>query len=564
MVSVPTDLEIAQAATLRPIHEIGARLGLSPDDLEPYGRHVAKIELDAVGARRPRGRYVVVSAVTPTPLGEGKTTTAVGLTQGFGTLGLNAAVVLRQPSLGPVFGIKGGAAGAGRSQVVPMETMNLHLTGDFHAVTSAHNLLAAMLDNHLHQGNALRVDPHSIAWGRVMDMNDRVLRHLVVGLGAKADGVPRESRFDITAASEVMTILGLATSLRDLRERLGRIVVGFDVDGRPVTAEMLKAAGAMAVLLKDAIRPNLLQTLEGQPALVHTGPFGNIATGNNSIVADHVGLSRADVMVTEAGFGADLGFERFVNVKCRTSGFRPDAAVVVVTVRALKAHSGRYRIVAGRPLPADLLRENAEDVQAGLPNLAHHLDVIEGFGVPAVVAINAFPDDHACEHAVISEFAASRGVRCAVTTHVADGGVGAAALAAAVLEACAEPGDLRYTYSLDETLVAKLEALATGVYGAAGVDVSPRAARELARLEDLGFGGLPVLVAKTHLSTTADPSQRGAPTGWMLPVREVRLAAGAGYVYALAGEIQTMPGLGSHPGAEGMDLGPDGRIVGLL
>lgn len=562
--AVPTDLEIAQAAPLRPLTEIGAQLGLAPDDLEPYGRHVAKIELDAVGARRPRGRYVVVTAVTPTPLGEGKTTTAVGLTQGFGALGLRAAVVLRQPSLGPVFGIKGGAAGAGRSQVVPMEVMNLHLTGDFHAVTSAHNLLAAMLDNHLHQGNALRLDPHSITWGRVLDMNDRVLRHMVVGLGTKPDGIPRESRFDITAASEVMTILGLATSLRDLRTRLGRIVVGFDVDGQPVTAEALKAAGAMAVLLKDAIRPNLLQTLEGQPALVHTGPFGNIATGNNSIVADHVGLSRADVMVTEAGFGADLGFERFVNVKCRTSGFRPDAAVVVVTVRALKAHSGRYRIVAGKPLPADLLAENPEDVRAGLANLAHHLDVVEAFGVPAVVAINAFPQDHPSEHEAIADFAATRGVRCSVTTHVADGGAGATELAQAVLHACGEPSDLHFTYSLDEPLMAKLEALATRVYGADGVDASPRAARELARLEALGFGDLPVLVAKTHLSTTADPTQRGAPTGWVLPIREVRLAAGAGYVYVLTGEMQTMPGLGGHPAAEGMDLAPDGRIIGLL
>lgn len=561
---MPNDLEIAQAATLRPLTDIGATLGLAPHDLEPRGHHVAKIELEAVSARRPTGRYVVVTAITPTPLGEGKTTTAVGLVQGLAARGLRAVVALRQPSLGPVFGIKGGAAGAGRSQVVPMETMNLHLTGDFHAVTAAHNLLAAMVDNHLHQGNALRIEPHSITWGRVVDCNDRVLRHLVVGLGSKADGVPRESRFDITAASEVMTILGLATSLVDLRRRLGRIVVGFDVDGRPVTAEALRAAGAMAVLLKDAIRPNLLQTLEGQPALVHIGPFGNIATGNNSIVADHVGLSRADVVVTEAGFGADLGFERFVNVKCRVSGFRPDAAVVVVTVRALKAHSGRYRIVAGRPLPADLLAENPDDVRAGLPNLAHHLDVVDSFGVPAVVAINAFPDDHSSEHAAITQFAASRGVRCAVATHVVDGGAGAAELAEVVLQACDEPGDLHFTYALDEPLLAKLEALATRVYGARGVELGPQAARDLARLEALGFGDLPVLVAKTHLSTTADPAQRGAPTGWVLPVREVRLAAGAGYVYALTGEVQTMPGLGAHPSAEHMELTPDGRIVGLL
>ncbi len=561
---VPTDLEIAQSATLRPIEEIGALLDLTPDQLETYGRKAAKVDLEAVSERRPTGRYVVVTAITPTPLGEGKTTTAVGLTQGLAALGLRAAVVLRQPSLGPVFGIKGGAAGAGQSQVLPMETMNLHLTGDFHAVTAAHNLLAAMIDNHLHHGNKLRLQPHSITWGRVLDINDRALRHLVVGLGGKTDGIPRESRFDITAASEVMTILGLATSLRDLRTRLGNIVVGFDVDGAPVTAEMLKAAGAMAVLLKDAIRPNLMQTLEGQPALVHIGPFGNIATGNNSIVADHVGLSRADVMVTEAGFGADLGFERFVNVKCRTSGFRPDAAVVVVTIRALKAHSGRYRIVAGKPLPPELLAENPDDVRAGLANLAHHLDIVESFGVTPVVAINAFPDDHASEHQVVADFAEDRGIRCAVSTHVVDGGRGAVALAEAVREAMEEPSELHFTYDLDLPLTAKIEAIATSVYGATHVEYAPPAARVLARLEALGFADLPVLIAKTHLSTTADPALKGAPTGWTLPVREVRLAAGAGYVYALTGELTTMPGLGEHPAAESVDLAEDGRIVGLF
>lgn len=561
---VPTDLEIAQAATLQPLDSIGARLGLRPDQLEPYGRHVAKIELDAVSERRPTGRYVVVSAITPTPLGEGKTTTAIGLTDGFAALGRSAAVVLRQPSLGPVFGIKGGAAGAGRAQVVPMETMNLHLTGDFHAVTSAHNLLAAMVDNHLHQGNELRIEPHSIMWGRVMDMNDRSLRHIVIGLGRKLDGVTRETRFDITAASEVMTILGLATSLDDLRRRLGAIVVAFDVDGQPVTADMLKAAGAMAVLLKDAVRPNLLQTLEGQPALVHTGPFGNIATGNNSIIADHVGLSRADIMVTEAGFGADLGFERFVNVKCRTSGFEPDAAVIVVTVRALKAHSGRYRIVAGRPLPPELLGENPDDVAAGLPNLAHHLDVVESMGVTPVIAINAFPDDHASEHEVILGFAADRGVRAAVSRHVAEGGAGARDLALAVLDACEDPGELQFTYDLDQPLRAKVEAIATRVYGAGRVEYSSSASRDLDRFDALGFGRLPVLVAKTHLSTTAEPRDRGAPSGWTLPIREARLAAGAGYVYVVSGEMQTMPGLGRTPAAERVDYLADGRIVGLF
>ena len=565
MAIVLTDLEIAQGATLAPLTEIGTLLGLTEDQLEPYGRTVAKIELSAVGERRPTGRYIVVTAVTPTPLGEGKTTTAVGLTQGLAALGHRASVVLRQPSLGPVFGIKGGAAGAGLSQVVPMETMNLHLTGDFHAVTAAHNLLAAMIDNHLHHGNALRLQPHSITWGRVLDMNDRALRGVVVGLGTKNDGVPRQARFDITAASEVMTILGLATSVADLRERLGRIVVGFDADGAPVTAEDLQAAGAMAVLLKDAIRPNLLQTLEGQPALVHTGPFGNIATGNNSIVADHVALSRSDFTITEAGFGADLGFERFVNVKCRTSGFRPDAAVLVVTVRALKAHSGRYRIVAGKSLPPELLAESPDDVAAGLPNLAHHLDVVESFGVTPVIAINAFPDDHASEHQVVADFAAGRGVRCAVSRHVAQGGAGARELAEATLAACADPhGPLEFTYEAADSLRTKIEALATKVYGASGVEFSAVAARDLARFEALGFGDLPVLIAKTHLSTTATPADKGAPSGWVLPIREARLAAGAGYVYVLSGEMTTMPGLGAHPAAERMDLAEDGRIVGLF
>ncbi len=492
----------------------------------------------------------------------------MGLVQGLGRLGRRATVVVRQPSLGPVFGIKGGAAGAGLAQVLPMEVMNLHLTGDFHAVTAAHNLLAAVIDNHLHQGNELKIEPHSITWGRVLDVNDRALRDIVVGLGRRADGVPRQSRFDITAASELMTILALATSLADLRARLGRIVVGFDLDGGPVTAEALEAAGAMAVLLRDAFRPNLLQTTEGQPALVHTGPFGNIATGNSSIVADQVALAGSDVVVTEAGFGADLGFERFVNVKCRASGLRPDAAVVVVTVRALKAHSGRYAIVAGRPLPEELVLENPADVAAGLPNLAHHLDIIETMGVTPVVAINAFPGDHDSEFEVIAEFARERGIRVAVSTHVAEGGAGAVDLAGAVLDACAAVRDeeeLEFSYDLSDSLVAKVEALATRVYGASRVDFAPVAARELARFERLGFGGLPVLVAKTHLSTTADPKDRADidHRDWALPIREVRLAAGAGYVYALTGDITTMPGLGRRPGAARMDLTADGEIVGL-
>lgn len=560
-----SDLEIAQSAKLRPLTEIGEQLSLSPTDLEPFGHYAAKIEpakLREAGSQR--GKYVVVTAVTPTPLGEGKTTTAIGLVQGLGKLGKKVVATLRQPSLGPVFGIKGGAAGAGYSQVVPMETLNLHLTGDFHAITAAHNLLAAMVDNHLQHGNKLDIEPHSITWGRVLDMNDRALRNIVVGLGRKVDGVPRQSRFDITAASEIMTIVAQSADLPDLRARLGRIVVGFNTSGEPVTAEDLKAAGAMAVLLRDALRPNLLQTLEGQAALIHCGPFGNIATGNSSIIADKFALANTDFVVTEAGFGADLGYERFVNVKCATSGLVPDAAVIVVTVRALKLHSGRHKVVAGKPLPPELLEENSADVEAGLSNLAHHLDIVRKSGVPAVVAINAFPDDHESEHQVIKDFAASKGVACVVSTHVADGGEGAQELAKAVVEAADQATDLNFSYEPEDALEDKINSIATKVYGADGVKIEPAAAKQLARFTELGFGKLPVLIAKTHLSTTADPADRGAPTGWTLPIREVRLAAGAGYVYALAGAMQTMPGLGTHPAAEKMDITPDGRIVGLF
>ena len=560
-----SDLEIAQSAKLRPLTEIGEQLSLSPTDLEPFGHYAAKIEpakLREAGSQR--GKYVVVTAVTPTPLGEGKTTTAIGLVQGLGKLGKKVVATLRQPSLGPVFGIKGGAAGAGYSQVVPMETLNLHLTGDFHAITAAHNLLAAMVDNHLQHGNKLDIEPHSITWGRVLDMNDRALRNIVVGLGRKVDGVPRQSRFDITAASEIMTIVAQSADLLDLRARLGRIVVGFNTSGEPVTAEDLKAAGAMAVLLRDALRPNLLQTLEGQAALIHCGPFGNIATGNSSIIADKFALANTDFVVTEAGFGADLGYERFVNVKCATSGLVPDAAVIVVTVRALKLHSGRHKVVAGKPLPPELLEQNRADVEAGLSNLAHHLGIVRKSGVPAVVAINAFPDDHESEHQVIKDFAASKGVACVVSTHVADGGEGAQELAKAVVEAADQATDLHFSYEPEDALEDKINSIATKVYGADGIKIEPAAAKQLARFTELGFGKLPVLIAKTHLSTTADPADRGAPTGWTLPIREVRLAAGAGYVYALAGAMQTMPGLGTHPAAEKMDITPDGRIVGLF
>ncbi len=561
----PTDLEIARAARLRPIVDIAADVGLDGDLLEPYGRHVAKVSLRArdVLAERPQARYVLVTAVTPTPLGEGKTTVAIGLAQGLARAGRRAVVALRQPSMGPTFGIKGGAAGGGYSQVVPMETMNLHLTGDFHAVTAAHNLLAAMVDNHLHHGNELGIDPHSVAWRRVLDVNDRALRNVVVGLGARVDGVPRQAGFDITAASEVMVILSLATDLADLRARLGRIVVGYTREGEPVTAEQLKAAGSMAVILKEALAPNLLQTLEGTPALVHTGPFGNIATGNSSVVADLIGSRMGDYLVTEAGFGSDMGAERFFDLKCRVSGLRPDVAVLVATVRALKAHSGRYVVRPGKALPPEMLAENPDDVRAGAANLEHHIEILASFGVTPVVAINAFPGDHASEHAVIAEIAAAAGARCAVTRHVAEGGAGAGALVEAVEAAAAEPASFRFAYDLEETLVDKITDVARDVYGASGVDLSPAARTGLEQFEALGYGDFPVIIAKTHLSISSDPTLLGAPRGWRMPVREVRAAVGAGYVYAIAGDMRTMPGLAKHPAAERIDLDPDGEVIGL-
>ncbi len=561
---LPSDLEIARAAALAPLAEIGRRAGIEPDHLVPYGRYVAKVDLEALDATRPSGKLVIVTAVTPTPLGEGKTTTAIGLAQGLARLGRRATVALRQPSLGPTFGVKGGAAGGGYSQVLPMDVMNLHLTGDMHAVTAAHNLLAAMVDNHLHQGNALDLDPRSVTWRRVLDINDRALRNIVVGLGSRGDGVPRQTGFDITAASEVMVILALATSLSDLRARLGRIVVGSTFAGRPVTAEEIGAAGSMAVLMAEAIKPNLLQTIEHTPVLVHAGPFGNIATGHSSVIADRLGLQMGDFLVTEAGFGADMGAERFVNVACRVAGLRPSVAVVVVTVRALKVHSGRHKVVAGRPLPPALLHEDPGDVLAGGANLLKHLQIISDFGLPAVVAINAFAEDHPSEHAVIMELAAEAGARVAVSTHVAEGGAGALDLAHQVVAAGLDDPVLHFTYELAEPLAAKIEAVATRVYGAEDIDLSPAAAEEIRRLEASGFGHLPVVIAKTHLSVSSDPKLKGAPRGWTLPVREVRLAAGAGYVTVICSDMRTMPGLGVHPAAERIDIDDQGRPVGLF
>ena len=563
--ALPTDLDIARAATLRPMDDVAADLTISPDHLEPYGRDVAKIDLAVLDepTQHHTAKYVVVTAITPTPLGEGKTTTVVGLGQALQRLGERAVVTLRQPSMGPTFGIKGGAAGGGYSQVIPMERLNLHLTGDFHAVTAAHNLLAAIVDNHLHHGNALGHDIRNITWRRVLDVNDRALRHVVVGLGARADGVPRETGFDITAASEVMVLLTLATSLEDLRLRLGRIVVGYTTDGKSVTADDLGAAGAMAVILKDALKPNLLQTLEGGPAIVHCGPFGNIATGTSSVMADLVAIRRADYVVTEAGFGADMGAERFFDVKCRVGGLVPDAAVIVATVRALKAHSGRFRIRPGKPLPEGLLTESPDDVEAGIPNLEQYIAIIRRFGIEPVVAINAFPEDHPSEHDVVRAACERLGARCAVTRHVAEGGAGAEELAEVVMEACEQESHFDFLYPLDLPLADKIERIATQVYGADGIDLSPAAAKALREYEDLGFGDLPVVIAKTHLSLSSDPTLLGAPRGWRMPVREVRAAVGAGYVYAICGDMNTMPGLPTSPNAERIDLTEDGGVVGL-
>jgi formate--tetrahydrofolate ligase len=561
----PSDLEIARGAQLKPVDDIASEVGLGMHLLEPYGEQVMKIKLSAIEelAGAPKAKYVVVTAITPTPLGEGKTTTTVGLGQAFRHIGKRATVAIRQPSMGPTFGIKGGAAGGGYSQVIPMEVLNLHLTGDMHAVTAAHNMLAAMLDNHLFQGNALGLDLNEITWRRVLDVNDRALRNIVIGLGPKADGVTRQTGFDITAASEVMATLALSSSLADLRQRLGRIVVGYTAAGSPVTAEELDTAGSMAVILRDAIKPNLLQTMENTPVLVHTGPFGNIATGNSSVVADLIGIRTGDFLVTEAGFGADMGAERFFNIKCRTSGLRPDAAVVVATVRALKAHSGKYKVVAGRPLPPELLAENPDDVLAGAANLRKQLENVRLHGVPPVVAINAFPTDHASEHDAIRQVADQMGVRSAVCTHFAEGGRGATELAEAVAETADEPGGFRFLYPDDATLRQKIETVAQRVYGAAGVTYSAQAAKQLDTYERAGFGGLPVCIAKTHLSISSDPALKGAPTGWTLPVREVRASVGAGFVYPVCGDIRTMPGLSANPAAARIDLDSDGEILGL-
>jgi formate--tetrahydrofolate ligase len=567
-----SSLQIAQGAHVRHIHEIAAQMGLEPDDLDLYGSpSVAKLRLEALDKLkdRPNARYVVVTAITPTPLGEGKTTTTIGLGQAMKHIGKRGIVALRQPSQGPTFGIKGGAAGGGYSQVVPMETFNLHLTGDIHAVTAANNLLAAMIDNRLmrDQGeNALNLDPETITWKRVLDVNDRALRDIVIGLGGRSQGgITRQTGFDIAVSSEVMAILALTTSIQDMRKRFGQIVVGLTYDGQPVTAEQIGAAGAMTVLMRDALRPNLMQTLENTPALVHAGPFANIAHGNSSILADMFGIKCADYLLTEAGFGADIGAEKFFNIKCRYSGLKPSAAVLVVTIRALKAHSGRYKIVAGRALPPELIDSNVEDVEAGAANLIKQIENVRLHGVTPIVAINRFPTDHPDEIAAVKRIAAAAGaLGASEAKHFAEGGAGAAELAEMVVSACERTGnDFHFLYDLDQPIKAKIEAIATQIYGADGVRYEPLAEKQIRSYESSGFGDLPICMAKTHLSLSHDPALKGAPTGFTLPVREVRASVGAGFIYPLCGDMMTMPGLAEHPAAERIDIDEAGNIVGL-
>ncbi|HET8525526.1 MAG TPA: formate--tetrahydrofolate ligase [Actinomycetota bacterium] len=552
-------LEIAQEAELRPITEIAKNAGIPDDVLEPYGRHRAKVDLSILQrlADRPDGKLIITTAITPTKAGEGKTTTSVSLTQGLGKLGKNVVLCLREPSMGPVFGIKGGGTGGGYAQVVPMEDINLHFNGDFHAVTEAHNLLASALDASLYFGNPLGIDPSSITWPRTMDVNARELRYTVIGLGGKPHGVPRESGFVITAASEVVAVLALSSDLSDLRARLGRIVVASTADGEPVTAEGLKVAGAMTVVMKDALKPNLVQTLEGQPVLIHAGPFGNVAHANNSIIEDRVALKLGDYVVTEAGFGSDLGFQKFCDIVCRLGGFAPSAGVLVTTVRATKAHGG---------VPFDELGgEDLEAVRRGVANLEQHIAIVREYGLPCVVSVNNFPRDTEAEVELMRELALGAGAETVVVNRgFAKGGDGAIELAEAVVAACEKPNDFHQLTPDETPIMEQVEAIASRVYGADGVDYQPQAEKDLARMEDLGFGRLPVCMAKTHLSLTHDPLLLNRPRGWRLPVRGVVPSAGAGFVVMLCGDMQRMPGLGRTPAFTKVDIDEQGLTIGLF
>ena len=556
--TIKSDIEIAQEAKPLPITDIADACGMDGADIEQYGRYKAKIDNRFLKeTNRPDGKLVLVTAITPTPAGEGKTTTTVGLADGLRRIGRNAVVALREPSLGPVFGIKGGAAGGGYAQVVPMEDINLHFTGDFHAIGAANNLLAAMLDNHIQQGNALGIDVKRITWRRCVDMNDRQLRSIVDGLGGRMQGVPREDGFDITVASEVMAVLCLASDIPDLKARLGRIVVGYTYDDAPVTAADLKAAGAMAALLKDALKPNLVQTLEHTPALIHGGPFANIAHGCNSVTATRMALKLGDYAITEAGFGADLGAEKFLDIKCRMAGLKPDAVVVVATVRALKHHGGAAR--------AELGREDLAALERGLPNLLQHVDNIKNvFGLPCVVAINAFPTDTAAELKLVEEKCRELGVSVALSEVWAKGGAGGTALAEEVVRLCEQPSDFRYSYALGGSIEEKLETICRRIYHADGVVLTPAAQKQARRLTELGFGELPICMAKTQYSFSDDPSLLGAPRGFTVTVRNLKVSAGAGFLVALTGDIMTMPGLPKVPAAERIDVDENGRISGLF
>ena len=585
-VSFPSDLEIAQAATPKPITEIAESIGIRPDELIPYGYTKAKVHLDIlkrIGAN-PTGKYVDVTAVTPTPLGEGKTTTTIGLVQGLGALGKKAIATIRQPSMGPTFGIKGGAAGGGYSQVIPMDDFNLHLTGDMHAISVAHNLVAAAIDARWYNERRmsdeqidaagierLNIDVFRTRWRRVVDVNDRALRNVVVGLGGRLDGRPRETGYDITVASELMAILALTdgndyvSALRNLRSRCARVVIGNDKQDRPITLDDLSVAGAVTVLMRDTLHPTLMQTLEGQAAFVHAGPFANIAHGNSSILADRIALHLGDYVVTESGFGSDMGMEKFIDIKCRASGMVPDAVVLVATVRALKTHGGGPKVVAGRVLDEAYTNENLPLLQAGLTNLVAHIEGARRFGVRVVVAVNSFPTDTRNEIDTVKRAALDAGAAASVAaSHWAEGGKGATDLAQAVIEACEEPNDFRFLYPLEQSIKGKIETIATSIYGAAEVEYTEKAERDIAGFENDGFGYLPLCMAKTPLSISHDPRLKGRPTGYRLPVREVRASVGAGFLIPILGEIRTMPGLGARPAFMNVDIDDDGKIVGLF
>ena len=556
--SFPSDIEIAQAANPLPITKVADKLGISEDDLELYGKYKAKISPSVLKrlSDKPDGKLILVTAITPTPAGEGKTTTSVGLTDGLNAIGKKACAALREPSLGPSFGLKGGAAGGGYAQVIPMEDINLHFTGDLHAITTAHNLCAAMLDNHIQQGNELNIDPRRIVFRRVMDLNERALRNIVIGLGGTANGVPRESGFDITVASEVMAIFCLASDLMDLKARLGRMVLAYTYDNKPVTVDDIHASGAMAALLKDAIKPNLAQTLEGSPAFIHGGPFANIAHGCNSVQATRLGLKCADYLVTEAGFGADLGAEKFLDIKCRMAGLKPDAVVVVATVRALKMHGGLDK--------KELAREDLDALERGIPNLVKHIENIKKYGLPVVVAINKFPTDTNAELALVAEKCKELGAEFALSEVWEKGGKGGVELAQKVVDACEKPSEFRFIYDSSLSPKEKMNAIAREIYGADGVDFTLQAEKDLARIHELGKDDLLVCMAKTQYSLSDDPAKLGRPEGFRITVREVRLSAGAGFMVAITGSIMTMPGLPKKPAALNIDVDADGKITGLF